>query len=109
MNKSSILWSHDKDYLYWCPGCGDAHTIPATLAPKQEKFWEFNGNFESPTFSPSVRHYCIIPEGEKNPGQRTTCHYFIQGGMIVYQNDCEHKLSGKTVPMENIPKDYGWY
>jgi hypothetical protein len=62
---------------------------------------------ERPTFTPSVRHY--IPARDGRP-EKTTCHYFITDGQMVYCGDCEHELAGKTVPMEAGPPDdeYGW-
>jgi hypothetical protein len=109
MQKTPKLWEYNGHYLYWCPGCGSGHSIPATLPPKQEKAWLFDGNFECPTFSPSVRHFYTIPKGEKNEDSEvTTCHYHIKKGKIEYCNDCKHALNGQAVPLQDIPKDYGF-
>jgi hypothetical protein len=80
------------------------HCIPAKPV-KEERVWQFDGNFDCPTFSPSVRHFLTDPETKQ---EKTTCHYIIEKGMIKYQGDCEHKLSGQTIPMQNIPEDYGF-
>jgi len=74
----------DDMLLHWCPGCNHIHGIDL-------KRWTFNGNLESPTFSPSFN---IV-------GQ---CHYFIQGGMLVYCTDCVHELAGKNVELPDFPE-----
>jgi hypothetical protein len=50
--------------------------------------WTFNGDFENPTFKPS------LITGDRI-GKR--CHSFVTDGKIQYQNDCHHSLAGKTV------------
>ena len=77
---------------YYCPGCQHDHAVPA-------KRWNFNGNVDKPTLSPSVRHF--IPAGEHGPEQ-TTCHYFVRNGVIQYCGDCQHDLAGKHVPMKDM-------
>lgn len=91
MNKVAVRIHAKEQYVwYWCPGCQHHHGVPSIR-------WKWNQSVESPTLTPSVRHYIpaqsIIPE-------RTFCHYFIQDGQIKYCGDCEHKLSGQTVQME---------
>lgn len=81
---------------YHCPGCKHLHGVPSER-------WNWNGDTEMPTLWPSVRHF--IPAGEWGP-EKTTCHYFVLGGLIKYCGDCEHELAGKTMPMvdaENVP------
>jgi hypothetical protein len=103
---NSKLWERKGEtfstFIYWCPGCGHAHSIP--VGPGSGHSWTFDGNVESPTFSPSVRHFHTNSQGE----QITSCHYHVQAGQMAYCGDCKHELNGKTVPMEDIPKDYGW-
>jgi len=71
-------------YWFHCPGCNGSH---AYHVPR----WSFNGNMESPTFSPS-----LLCNPDHNP---TRCHLFITNGFIQYCGDCHHDLKGKTVPM----------
>ena len=98
-------------YLHWCPGCKCAKAIhvqkPSTYTGAQ---WTFDGNFEAPTFSPSI--LCFSQggkwEGDKwvREGPRiTTCHYFIRNGMIQFLSDCAHALAGQTVPLPDWPQD----
>lgn len=57
----------------WCPGCDRLH--PFRLAPGDERgvFWEWDGNLESPTFSPSLLCYSSVHlcEGEHAPTECT--------------------------------------
>jgi hypothetical protein len=53
----------------WCPGCDRLH--PFRLAPGNERgvFWEWDGDLERPTFSPSLLCYSSVHlcEGEHEP------------------------------------------
>lgn len=84
-------------YWHWCPGCSMPHGIhvgPKTH-PDQAR-WTFNGNWEKPTFTPSIR--CL---GSNNV---TTCHYFITDGVQDFCNDSPHEQAGKKVPLMELPK-----
>lgn len=84
------------DLCYWCEGCGHGHSVPADR-------WHFDGNLESPTISPSVRHFYTHPE---TGAQVTTCHYLLKAGVMKFCGDCEHKLAGQSRPLVNFPPDY---
>lgn len=74
-------------FLFRCPGCKRRHTFwTAGTGPR----WQFNGDMEFPTISPSL--LVRFSEG-------SICHSFIQRGMIQFLNDCTHELAGKTVPL----------
>ena len=77
-------------YIFYCPGCHQDHTFD--VRPGQ---WEFDGDWENPTFSPSLN---LLPQGG-------SCHLFVRNGIIEYLNDCRHHLCGQNVPMEEIPED----
>lgn len=86
--------------LFWCPGCDEHHQIDT------EK-WEFNGDFEKPSFSPSYLTWLepnpsvdpkYDPDGKYRDGFR--CHSFIKDGTIQFLEDCTHKLAGQTVELE---------
>ena len=88
-------------YAFRCPACGHAHgfTVGGTN-PHGQPRWTFNGNFEKPTFTPSLR--CM----DQRPGAKdwfTSCHLVLTDGMIAYCGDCPHAFAGKTVPM--VPFD----
>ena len=86
---------------YRCPGCGHDHAVPAAR-------WNWNGDVDKPTLSPSVRHYYEMPadvakkKGRSKNRQVTTCHYHIEDGMIKFCNDCPHKLKNQTVELPEI-------
>lgn len=97
-------------YSHWCPGCGEMHAI--SVLPG----WNFNGNLEKPTFSPSVKitgKQSIVDEKGEWTGEWVLdadgkpkdycCHYFLTDGVLNYCGDCTHKLSGQQVPLPDLP------
>lgn len=78
--------------LYWCEGCGHIHHVPAER-------WSFNGNVDSPTISPSVRHFYTHPETK---AEKTVCHYFIRDGVMQFCSDSPHKLAGQNAPLKSF-------
>ena len=82
---------------WFCPACREPHSVPL---PR----WQWNGDMERPTISPSVLHFNTYPEG----GRRVTrCHYFVRDGRIEFCADSPHALAGQTVDMlavEEWPK-----
>ncbi len=90
-----------------CPGCiwaeGDLmwHSIETEWMPEgavrvphaRQDRWEFNGDLERPTFSPSLL---------RNGGSRSTCHSFVRDGRIEFLGDCTHALAGKTVDLPEL-------
>jgi Family of unknown function (DUF6527) len=76
-------------YVFHCVGCNSTHMIDCRR-DGQRPSWAFDGNMDSPTFSPSLFHPAIM------------CHLFIRAGQIQYLSDCRHHLAGQTVPMEEV-------
>ena len=59
--------------------------------------WRFNGDFEKPTFSPSM---LMTYDGHENPETgHVRDHFFVRDGKIQYLSDCNHNMAGKTVDM----------
>lgn len=86
-------------YSFVCPGCSNEYAwrhvfYVAHQDGSQKPIWSFNGNMESPTFTPS-----LLNRGEQD-GKATVCHLFLTDGMLHFLSDCTHKLAGQTVPME---------
>lgn len=84
-------------YWFTCPGCEEAHAI--------DQRWQFNGDFERPTFSPSFLTW-NDPSPDPKPGKFRDgwrCHSFITDGQIAFCSDSTHALAGQTVPM--VPFD----
>lgn len=93
-------------YFHFCPACEEMHQLPDS--------WKFDGNLESPTFSPSFKHsglrcvnvngrwtgdYVRDAKGEPTDG---TCHYIITAGKIQFCADSWHRRSD-IVAMPPIP------
>ena len=68
-------------YIIECPACGHGHLF--------DDRWTFNGNYDKPSFSPSM----LVNAGE--PDRR--CHSFVTDGKIQYLDDCFHEFKGKTI------------
>ena len=94
-----------------CPGCklagmgGAVHVLPVRWLPpgrtespavKDWPHWNFDGNLDAPTLSPS-----ILARRDMD-GKPYVCHSFVRAGKIEYLNDCTHELAGKTVPLPDV-------
>jgi hypothetical protein len=90
-----VLLSKKGYAIIRCRKCGQ-HLIPI---PR----WNFNGNVDSPTFTPSVNESCN-PPGHPHfqpQAKSSRCHFVVTDGMIAYQGDCTHDLAGQTLPLED--------
>lgn len=81
----------DRLFLFWCPGCDQPHPFDTTR-------WQFNGNTEQPTFSPSL----LVHPHNGEPKQ-PRCHLFLRDGKLEFCSDSDHKLAGKTVDLPDWP------
>ena len=115
---SSVLRSGENNQLiYWCPGCKMYHAINYGL-----NGWQWNGNVDKPTFTPSINitggHYasdfnpgnaCWCTFNRNNPDKTSfkcaMCHSIITDGKISFLSDCKHELAGQTVDMAPLPGD----
>ena len=85
--------------MFQCPACGCCH------GPNEK--WQFNGDFNKPTFSPSILVKCKrditddevkrIMKGEKLEIPDIICHSYVKDGMIQFLSDCTHSMAGQTV------------
>lgn len=99
-----------------CPGCGEGHVIAVGDGPGPR--WGFNGDYDRPTFTPSILvrsghylpghkpgdgcwcTYCDEDEADGEPGfSCKQCHSFVTNGQIQFLSDCSHALAGQTVPL----------
>ena len=96
-----------------CPGCQFSHYVRVTTGNRD---WGFNGDYDRPTFTPSILVAWAHPKGYTNenpapvgfPSQKERpdlwteerCHTFVCDGQIQFLGDCTHALAGKTVPLE---------
>lgn len=79
-----------------CPGCGYWHLFDLGR-------WQFNGDLDRPTFSPSMLVNANI-DRTKHP-KLHRCHSFVRDGKIQFLNDCTHELAGKTVDLPDALDD----
>lgn len=94
---------------FWCPGCDEMHVVDGG--------WLFDGNYEQPTFNPSVLvtsgHHsprwkspdCWCTYNKAHPDDRVAytcscCHSFVEQGRIRFLSDCTHKLAGQTISLQ---------
>lgn len=105
MGARGVLRTAEGGHLFfWCPGCREAHIVGPT--------WDFNGDYDRPTFAPSILvrgNKVVKDENGKWTGdwQRDAagnlipevCHSFVRDGQIQFLNDCTHALAGQTVPL----------
>jgi hypothetical protein len=82
-------------YSFFCPGCEHAHVF-YTAGPL---VWAFDGDLESPTFSPSLLNTC---EQHPDPKQRR-CHLFLTAGKLHLLQDCAHDKAGQVVDLPDWP------
>jgi len=87
-------------YWHWCPACEALHGISVQQKNNSGAVWRFDGNFDRPTFSPSIRCFATEEDGSLT----ILCHYFINSGMIQFCGDNPHELNGQTVPLPDIPE-----
>ena len=82
---------------FYCPGCKTTHLI--SKGPNsywKRNAWTFNGDYNKPTFNPSLLVTMDFPDGQRR------CHSFIRDGQIQYLNDCTHELKGQTVEIPDL-------
>jgi len=92
--ENTELWDKHyggKSWFFKCPGCKEDHVII-------EGKWQFNGDINSPTFSPSL----LVQGTSKDNPDYFRCHSFIRNGMIQFLSDCTHELKGQTVTLLDI-------
>lgn len=100
MQGNHRIWRSDSGHylVHGCPGCDEHHLIPDYEGSRAR--WTFDGDFERPTLSPSVKHDWTV-KGEAPH----VCHYFLRAGRIEYCGDSTHHLAGKTVDLPEVPYD----
>ena len=88
-----------------CPGCASAPggdpTHVVTTPPHVGTRWDWNGDMEKPTLTPSI---LVYPHGtfaadDVTVIQSPRCHSFVKDGRIQYLSDCTHGLANMTVDL----------
>jgi hypothetical protein len=103
---------------FMCPGCKSIHSL--TVEGEKHPKWSFNGDFDKPTFRPSILaksgHYASHAKGDdcwcnskerfpdegEPPFKCSICHSFVTDGKIQFLSDCTHELAGQTVELNDI-------
>lgn len=75
-------------YTFWCVGCAETHSFVVPPKDSPVKGWEFNGDFDKPTFSPSLLY--------------RKCHLFLRDGIVEFLSDCRHRYAGRKIPIEDF-------
>lgn len=108
---SPYLRKVEDGYAHWCPACKEMHRLP--------NGWNFNGDVNKPTFTPSFRHSGVATVRDEN-GTWTgewvldgngkpvpeICHYILTDGILNFCGDCSHDLAGKSVALPVLPAFY---
>jgi hypothetical protein len=71
----------------FCPACHCGHLFDTR--------WEFNGNVDLPTFTPSM----LVHAHKYGTRTRPTCHSFVTNGQIAFLPDSGHAMAGQTVDL----------
>ncbi len=88
---------------FMCPGCREMHQVRVRPAPSPS--WDFNGDHDRPTFTPSIlvrwSEPSDVPEefDDTSKDKQMICHSFVRDGKIQFLADSTHKLAGQTVPL----------
>lgn len=101
--------------LFRCPGCKDLHQVHPSPCPTpgpdglpcKSPHWTFNGDYEKPTFSPSILVHGVYAKSGVEyvrpmaPGEVIIpkCHSFVKNGRIEFLADCDHELRGQAVDL----------
>jgi len=72
-------------YAFYCPGCKHLHVYYVV----GRIVWNFNGNMDLPTFSPSLLNH--------REGYR--CHLNLTDGKIFFHADSTHELKETAVDL----------
>lgn len=89
----------DNSVLWFCPGCKHVHKIQygSGSGPR----WNWNGDQDKPTFTPSV--LVTWPMWKDNVPVKQICHSFVTDGVMQFLGDCTHELAGQSIPIPDWP------
>ena len=95
---------------FMCPGCKELHQVTILeVGPRGRErvgpCWGFNGDYDAPTFTPSIlvtwSEPSDVPEefDDTSKDKQMVCHSFVCDGRIQFLGDCTHELAGQTVDL----------
>lgn len=79
------------------PNSGSGLHMLAVNSPQHPPSWDWNGNLERPTLSPSIL-------SRTGPDGVNICHSYLRDGVFEFLEDCTHKRAGQQVPMSDLPE-----
>jgi len=95
MSKRAKRLVADSPRIYFkCPGCKSDHVV--NDSPGR---WTFNGDYERPTFTPSILVTYNGRDAGVDDAPPAVCHSFVTDGHIQFLGDCTHALAGQTVSL----------
>ena len=99
----------------FCPACDFTHGFRVDLDGhgqyEPDKLWTFDGNWDEPTFHPSMFSNADFWATPHHP----SCHSFLQQGYWHYLSDCSHSMANLIVPVPVPDPDmsfemrHGWH
>jgi hypothetical protein len=99
LRRTTTGWAH------WCPACEETHVYQVGVQGHPN--WTFDGNVDSPSFSPSMRirwgNWGDDAPDDKAKYDGRICHYFLTAGKLSYCGDSTHALAGQTVDLPDLP------
>ena len=95
-----------------CPGCGFEHSFAVGSSEHDQgrPVWEFDGNYETPTFNPSM-----LSNRNRDDEHKPICHSWLHDGIWQFLGDCTHEMAGQHVPMippepdATFQRRHGWH
>jgi len=75
---------NSRGWLVMCPACGFGHLF-------DDGRFEYNGDANNPTFSPSM----LVHGDDKE----RRCHSLVRNGTIEYLKDSAHEFAGQTLAL----------
>lgn len=88
--------------MFYCPGCKTYHSFIVRSEIPGRPVWQWNGDRDKPTFSPSLRVQWTGRISGQSHSQDHLCHSFVRDGQIQFLGDCTHALVGQTVPLPDV-------
>tara|TARA_B100001146_G_C15827368_1_gene283525 strand:- start:11 stop:346 length:336 start_codon:yes stop_codon:yes gene_type:complete len=97
--------SHRGTAYFSCPACNSIHF----LRIEGKRPWQFNGDYDNPTLSPSIK--VVWPanpdaaEEFKEWRTERVCHSQITDGDIMFYGDSTHDKAGMTMRLPVIEEN----
>ena len=96
-----------------CPACKFEHSFDVDLekhGKHTRDIWTFDGNYESPTFNPSM-----LSNKNQTDEYKPICHSWLHNGIWQFLGDCTHVMANQRIPMTppelnaTFERRHGWH